>query len=70
MFAKHSNYYHYFDSQEIVSEPLKVFRNNFVLRPSLSRISFKCVFTIINRQPSLAVGSVELTVSRFWFINV
>ena len=47
-----------------------VFENVFIPQPNLSRVRFKCSFTIINDQPTPRVGFVEGTDSRVWQINV
>ena len=69
-FDEHSNYHDFFNSQEIVSESLQVFENNFVPRLNLSRVNFKCTFMLINQQLAPAVGFAEFTSSRVWVMNI
>ena len=69
-FSKHGDHYNFSDSQGPVSDFLMVFENVFIPQPNLSRVRFKCSFTIINHQPAPRVGFVEGTDSRVWQINV
>ena len=64
IFHEHCDYYNFYDSQEIVSQFLTVFENNFLPRLNLRKVRFKCFFMLINRQPPLHAGMVEHTVSR------
>ena len=69
-FCQHGDYYNFSDSQGLVSDFLTVFENAFIPQPNLSRVQFKCSFTIINRQPTPLAKLVELTDSRVWQTNV
>ena len=51
-------------------ESLQVFENNFVPRPNLSRVNFKCTFTLINQQLAPGLGFAEFTSSRVWVMNI
>ena len=42
----------------------------FIPRPNLRQVSFKCTFTIANRQPAPRVGFAEITDSSVWQTNV
>ena len=59
-FSKHVNY-NFPDSQGLISNFLRVFENVFILQPNLSRVWFKCSFTIINHQTATCVRFVEVT---------
>lgn len=69
-FSEHGKHYDFYDSREIVTEFLTAFENYFIPRPNLRKVRFKCTFTIINRQPPLDVGFVEITSARVWVTNV
>ena len=43
-----------------------VFDQNFVPRPNLKKVTFKCSF---NQQPPLVAGFVEITNTRAWVTN-
>ena len=49
---------------------LTVFENDFIPQPNLSRVRFKCSFTIINCHPAPRVGFVEVTNSKVWQTSV
>ena len=68
--AKHSAHYNFSDYRELVPDFLIVFENTFVTRANLTQVRFKCTFTIVNRQPSSAVGFVEFTDARVWQTDV
>ena len=42
----------------------------FIPRPNLRQVSFKCTFTIVNRQSAPRVGFAEITDSSVWQTNV
>ena len=67
---KHSNYYDFFDSGEIVLEFLQVFENNFVANSNLEIVRFKCTFALFYGQPSPAVELADITDSRVWVMNI
>ena len=54
----------------MVSEFLTVFENRMVPRTNLRQVSFKCTFTIVNRQPALREGFTEINNNRVWQTNV
>ena len=64
------NFFGFYDPREVISEFLMVFEQNFVPKPNLKKVSFKCIFTIINQQPPPAVGFVEITDTRVWVTSV
>ena len=47
-----------------------MFENVFVPQRNLRWFPFRCLFTIINRQPAPKTGFVEITDSRVWQANV
>ena len=69
-FLEHGSFYNFYNSQEVVSEFLTVFENNFIPNADLRHSRFKCSFTIVNRQPDPRDGFAEITDSRIWKINV
>ena len=69
-FDQHGIHYNFFDAQKVVSEFLTAFENMFILRPNLRQASFKCTFTIVNRQPASRARFAEITDSRVWQANV
>ena len=69
-FDQHGIHYNFFDAEEVVSEFLTAFENMFILRPNLRQVSFKCTFTIVNRQPTSRARFGEITDSRVWQTNV
>ena len=69
-FSDHENFYNFFNSEELVSDFLTVFENNFTLHANLGQARFKCWCTIVNWQPAPGPGFVEITDSRVWQTNV
>ena len=69
-FDKHSNYYDFFDSREIVLEFLQVFENNFVAKANSEIVRFKCTFTLFYGQLSTVVEFAEITDSRVWVTSI
>ena len=69
-FSEHDADYNFYDSWELVSDFMTVFENAFVPLADLRQVKFKCSFTIVNRQPVLRTGFVEIPNSRMWQTNV
>ena len=69
-FNEHGENYDFYDPPEIISEFFVAFQKNFIPRQNLKPVLLKCTFTIINRQPPLNAGFVEVTDIRVWTTNV
>ena len=69
-FLDHENFHNVFNSEELVSDSLTVFENNFKPHDNLRKGRFKCLFTIVNWQPASGPDFVEITNSRVWQTNV
>ena len=47
-FSEDAEFLDFYDPREVISQFVMVFEQNFVPRPNLEKVRFKCSFTIIN----------------------
>ena len=69
-FEQHSDYYNFYNPEEIIENFLNLFSLKFVLKPNLNKAKIKATFSILNFQPPEQNGFLEITDSRIWSTDI
>ena len=67
-YKKHSNYYNFFSSDDLIEDFLTNVK--LIFRPANHEVSIMCGFTIQNFQPTPTLLNLPMSNSRYWSTNV